>query len=398
MQRLGRVVAVVLLAGLGVVAGAATVLNLGSSGEPEPRIAASPTAPSPPSSSSPLPRPDEEVLLVWTPGGLSAGLADAVAGLDAVSHVTTVHGDVADLVASRTAGGNRVDRLDGGWAIPLDTFAIHPDGYASFVPAPQRHLVTGLEAGQGLLSRTSAELRGVGPGGVLRLASGHQITITGVLDDTAVGAAELVVTRETGRRIGVDTPRHLLVEYRGERDDVEAAVRDVATDPTRVRGPAKTPLLRYGDAVLPQSHIKQRFGEFAYRRDPDATGFEQDPGWQRTHIVTADVPLLGEVRCHRGIVKALTAAMADLRDRNLAHLVDPDAYAGCHNPRLTRPGASVSRHAWGVAVDLNYEDNPTGLNAQQDDRLVDTMRRHGFTWGGFWLVPDPAHFEYYREP
>jgi hypothetical protein len=24
------------------------------------------------------------------------------------------------------------------------------------------------------------------------------------------------------------------------------------------------------------------------------------------------------------------------------------------------------------------------------------MERWGFTWGGRWLVPDPAHFEYLR--
>jgi len=26
------------------------------------------------------------------------------------------------------------------------------------------------------------------------------------------------------------------------------------------------------------------------------------------------------------------------------------------------------------------------------------MERWGFTWGGRWLVPDPAHFEYLRPP
>jgi hypothetical protein len=26
------------------------------------------------------------------------------------------------------------------------------------------------------------------------------------------------------------------------------------------------------------------------------------------------------------------------------------------------------------------------------------MTRWGFTWGGHWLVPDPAHFEFLRLP
>ncbi|CAN5293224.1 hypothetical protein BH23ACT9_BH23ACT9_06790 [soil metagenome] len=47
----------------------------------------------------------------------------------------------------------------------------------------------------------------------------------------------------------------------------------------------------------------------------------------------------------------------------------------------------------GVAVDLNVGDNPRGSFSTQDPRLVEVMRAHGFTWGGTWLVPDPAHHE-----
>ena len=53
----------------------------------------------------------------------------------------------------------------------------------------------------------------------------------------------------------------------------------------------------------------------------------------------------------------------------------------------------LSRHAWGIAVDLNVDDNPRGSFSTQDARLVEIMRRHGFGWGGTWLVPDPAHYE-----
>jgi hypothetical protein len=38
------------------------------------------------------------------------------------------------------------------------------------------------------------------------------------------------------------------------------------------------------------------------------------------------------------------------------------------------------------------------LGSGQDPQLVETMARWGFTWGGFWLVPDPMHFEYVRPP
>jgi hypothetical protein len=51
-----------------------------------------------------------------------------------------------------------------------------------------------------------------------------------------------------------------------------------------------------------------------------------------------------------------------------------------------------------VAVDLNYAANPTGQVTIQDPRLVSIMERWGFTWGGNWLVPDAAHFEWVSPP
>jgi hypothetical protein len=163
----------------------------------------------------------------------------------------------------------------------------------------------------------------------------------------------------------------------------------------RLRGPGETPFFRAGDAVLPQAMVKERFGEFAWRKGP-ADSFVQDPAWQAAHLATARVPVLGRVRCNRALVPALAGAMGELRQRGLARLVDPGAYAGCWNPRLTRGGSGVSRHAWGAAVDLNVAGNPTGLASAQDPRLVEVMERWGFTWGGRWLVPDPAHFEWLR--
>jgi hypothetical protein len=45
-------------------------------------------------------------------------------------------------------------------------------------------------------------------------------------------------------------------------------------------------------------------------------------------------------------------------------------------------------------VDLNASRNPFGSRSRQDRRLVNTMKRHGFTWGGEWpSVRDPMHFE-----
>jgi hypothetical protein len=150
--------------------------------------------------------------------------------------------------------------------------------------------------------------------------------------------------------------------------------------------------LRHGDGVLPTALLKQAFGEFAIRL-VGGRDVEVDPAWEAVHIGTEDVAILGAVRCHLRMLPRLAGAMEELARRNLAHLVDVDAFAGCYVPRRIAVGQPLSRHAWGVAVDLNVGDNPRGSYSTQDPRLVEVMRAHGFTWGGTWLVPDPAHYE-----
>jgi hypothetical protein len=137
----------------------------------------------------------------------------------------------------------------------------------------------------------------------------------------------------------------------------------------------------------PQALIKERFGEFAYRRTADRDVVVQE-GWASERLDAADVPLIGLVRCHCDLLPALTGAMEELADRNLGHLVDRHRFAGCYSPRLTNSQDSVSRHAWGIAVDLGVSD----------PELVAVMQAWGFTWGGEWLAPDPGHFEYVGEP
>lgn len=342
---------------------------------------------------------DDGVVLVWASGGLPDGLTDAVAALPGVEDVAVVAGDRLDLVASRRSDGKPVDVVEDGWAIPLDALAIYPAGYAAFLPVADRDVVEGLQPGRVLLGATSAELRGLGAGDRLTVGPDRELVVHAVVDDELVGAAEVVVARADAAMLGIDTDRFLLVRYTGERAALEAAVRWLSNVEVRVRGPGETPYLRHGDAVLPQALIKREFGEFAYQPPaPGEVAFEQDPAWQATNLTAVDLPVLGTARCHRGIVKQLAAALNELVERGLAHLVDPDQFAGCHDARLIAPAGSLSRHAWGIAADLNVDDNPAGQASAQDPRLVDSFTRWGFTWGGFWLVPDPMHVEYVGPP
>ena len=381
---------------VGVLAGMGVAMSVRAPAA-EPVLQPTPAPTLPPVTRARIPQPERRILLVWTPRVLPPGAAERIADLKATDRVVRVTAGSVDLVKSSTAAGVAVDTFPRGWAVPLDAFGIRPSAYAALLPSSARPEVASLRPGSVALGETSARLRRLQVGDTLTLEGGRRFAVGAIVDDELIGAAEVVLTSKDAQRMGVARPRFLLVSYTGGRIAVERAIRRALPDDVsvRVRGPGETPFLRHGDAVLPQALVKAAFGEFSYR--PPLAGsrdFVQDRGWVREHIVQATVPVLGEVNCHRALVPALRAALSELEQSGLAHLVDRRQFAGCWNPRLVTAGGSVSRHAWGIAVDLNAATNPTGSGTGLDPRLVDVMKASGFVWGGAWLVPDPMHFEY----
>jgi hypothetical protein len=394
-----RRVAVVVVALLaGAAAGAATTAAVQDDASRAATTTTNPRRPAPTGGAG-APQVDaastDGVLLAWAQSpGIPDDAAAAAAAVPGVTAVAVVRDGTVDLVGSADASGVPVDRLDDGWRIPLEVAAVDPAAYAGVAPPADRATIAGLLPGQALLGETSARLRRLGPGGRLDLADGTSLTVAAVVPDTTVGGAEVVVDTATGAAVGVDTPRAMLVAHGGDRAAVEAAVAaTLGGRPVRFRAPGETPYLRAADAVLPQSIVKDRYGEFAYRTAGGDDRVEVDPAWIAANIVDADVPVLGAVRCHRGVVEPLREAMLAVESAGLGAAVQAAGFDGCFVPRTTRTGGSISRHSWGIAFDVGYGDNPTGAASVQRDQLVDILRRAGFNWGGSWLVPDAAHFE-----
>jgi hypothetical protein len=357
-----------------------------------------PVAPVPvvPTKVASAPEPRDRVLLVWTPSRLPADLAGRVSQVPGVVRSTTVHGGLLKMTRSWDADASVVDAPREGFAIPLDGMAFDPATIGPFLPATVRPEFEHLGPDEILLGTTSARLRRLQEGGSIELIGGRRMTVAGVVDDAVIGAAEVAFTR-SGVSAELPLPRYLLVHYDRDRAEVEVAIRGVVAPevPVRFRGPGETPFFRQGDAVLAQVFIKERFGEFAFR-DAEGKTIEIDPAWERANLVSQNHPILGRMRCHKDLLPALDGVLRDLERHNLGFVVA--SFEGCWNPARIVEGGDLSRHAWGAAVDLNYAKNPTQLVSAQDARLVEAMARFGFTWGGNWLVPDPAHFEYLRLP
>jgi hypothetical protein len=316
-------------------------------------------------------------LLVWAPGGFSDHEVGRVRDSTRVAAISAVRtGTLAGASGRRTHG-----------VVPLETMAVDTNAYSSATGKPGRKLATLLPKGA-VLSRTGAKLRRVRSGGKLRLDGNHTLKVSGVVDDALLGGYEVALDHVVARGFGIRRTAYLLVRPRGPVDELQTEIRRLLKGrAVRFLTPGDRPYVRGGDGVLPLSQVKARFGEFAL---PSLHRGQPDPAWTRANLVSGQVPILGRVRCHRLVMGDLAKAMADLQQQGLRGQIDVADFrrrGGCWSPRLLRDprGGKLSRHAWGIAVQLQV----TG-----DERLIQTMARHGFVWGGGFARRDLTHFEW----
>jgi hypothetical protein len=100
-------------------------------------------------------------------------------------------------------------------------------------------------------------------------------------------------------------------------------------------------------------------------------------------------PVVSYVVCNRALAKPLIKALQCLeRLERPVGLV----YHGCYNYRNIAGTNRLSKHAAGMAIDLN-----AGMKIP--DRMVKCFEDAGFTWGGRWGPPstDPMHWQIDKE-
>ena len=135
------------------------------------------------------------------------------------------------------------------------------------------------------------------------------------------------------------------------------------------------------------------------------------PNEQGTYLTTIQLPYpflydgkpVSKMRCHKMVADKFLAVFNDI----LAHYgleeinrLGINKFGGCFNYRKMRGGTELSRHSWGVAIDLDparnllKETSKTARFARPEYKpMIDIFYKHGFISLGREKNYDWMHFE-----
>tara|TARA_Y100000389_G_scaffold78606_1_gene75379 strand:+ start:619 stop:1767 length:1149 start_codon:yes stop_codon:yes gene_type:complete len=244
-----------------------------------------------------------------------------------------------------------------------------------------------------IVSELTANLYSIKIGDIIHLVGLNgeplEIVVGDIVPDSKLGWFEAVVNKETGFKLGIYrniqaiiwgnkiTENHLIEIY-----------RNIKYKKIRVSDKNSTPNKNW---VLPNALVKEMFGDFQIK-EKDGTWIITEPKWREENIERIEMPIIGRATCHRLMWEPLRGALNQIEAEGLAGTLSKEEFrtsGGCYAPRrISRfdAGGSISRHAWGIAIDINTKSGYV-------PRVVEIFNSWGFAWGGTWTSPDEMHFE-----
>lgn len=141
----------------------------------------------------------------------------------------------------------------------------------------------------------------------------------------------------------------------------------------------------------------------------DRATFEKT--WMTLWDIPADInaaiqPLPNKLYCNKVIVPSLELILRDLIKEGVH--TEIKTFDGCFNIRTQRNSTAISRHSWGIAIDLNAAWNPLCVVKDANryaayreqyvkwtEKFLQVWRNHNWNCGGDWKTRlDGMHFEY----
>ena len=337
------------------------------------------------------------------PAAEAKRMVTAVATVGAVGHI--VKFPTVGLTA-QVRDGVDVLRLGNSWRIPMATMVSSED-YLRAVGGDV--LVDAAGPGKVLMGERSASVRGARVGDILTLRDikfrRREFVIGAIVPNDFVDYGDLFMTAESAMVLGnISIARVAITNI----PNSTMVIRALATNGFVINGSLR---LRTSwdranpDGTLGTSSVKALLGEFSFR-PTGGSGIEIDAKWKLNNILFrhqfADVGLRNN--CHTEVVDAIQGALTEIKKAGLARKIDvqnSNRYGGCYVARYNRLAGTFgapSRHAYGMAVDVNTTSNAQGAVPQLDCRVVRIFRKWGFAWGGNFWPSDGMHFEFVGEP
>lgn len=341
-------------------------------------------------SPAPLPPVDPVTATIeatWT-GGFSAAQLQAVKGVAGVVGAARVS---LGYVTADTPGGTRQLSVAG-----VDPLEFRP--LAPAITAQADFVWQGLLAGDIYLAHEEQPVLGVALGahlslkGPLRTVSAR---VGGLAANGTPNIAQAMVSMSQATQLGLPGPTAMII---GTAPGVNLTAVQSAVSKA-LPGTTVTSLVNLVDkALISGTAAEKLLGSFKYTPNPNGS-INEDQAWVKANIVTRTVPILGSVTCNKLMFPQLIGALTELQDDGLASLLNATEYqqhqGNCWQARYvdSDPSRGLSYHAWGIAIDLNRNENPEGGASRQDPRLIQIFNHWGFRWGGLFYPPDPMHFE-----
>jgi hypothetical protein len=294
-----------------------------------------------------------------------------------------------------------------GWRVPMQAVAMSS---ALVRRIGGDAMADVLDGGDIVMGETSARIRNAQVGDVLTVLNNRNRRVSymvgAIVNDRFTNGADLLVTDVMANQLGARSVRR--VAFVGF--DSESQMRRIMARQGFQLGSLHQLVPSWGpqnpDSALGFAAVKEMFGEFSFQR-VNQKGILVDQKWRAQNIVHritySDIRL--NHNCHRKVIGAIQDALTEIREQGLEREIDlnnSNRYGGCYVGRLSRLARDsfgpISRHAWGIAFDINTTTNAQGRSPQMNCDVVRIFRKHGFTWGGNYLMPDGMHFEYVGEP
>ena len=215
------------------------------------------------------------------------------------------------------------------------------------------------------------------------------IEVGKIIKDSTLGWFEVVVNKEVGYKLGIFRNIQAIIwDSKISENFFIELHRNIEYRKVKFTYKKPSPNKNW---VLPNALVKEIFGDFQIK-ERDGVWITTEPEWREENIQNKRIPILGITRCHRLMWEPLEGALNQILEEGLEGYLSIEEWrssGGCYAPRrISRfdAGGSISRHAWGIAIDINTKSG-------YPPRIVEIFNSWGFAWGGTWTSPDEMHFE-----